>query len=82
MSPRFGEDRTLLLLSADPDGTLVASVRFYFRPFFRTLFGQCWDIFGIIFGYFLMDEVITWKVIASLVVILIGIYIFKTNNKG
>ena len=24
-----------------------------------------------------MDEVITWKVIASLVVILIGIYIFK-----
>ena len=39
-------------------------------------------IFGIIFGYFLMDEVITWKVIASLVVILIGIYIFKKNNKG
>jgi hypothetical protein len=29
-----------------------------------------------------MDEVITWKVIASLVVILIGIYIFKKNNKG
>jgi hypothetical protein len=29
-----------------------------------------------------MDEVITWKVIVSLVVILIGIYIFKKNNKG
>jgi len=29
-----------------------------------------------------MDEVITWKVIASLVIILIGIYIFKKNNKG
>jgi hypothetical protein len=29
-----------------------------------------------------MDEVITWKVIASLVVILVGIYIFKKNNKG
>ena len=40
------------------------------------------SIFGIFFGYFLMDEVITWKVIASLVVILIGIYIFKKNNKG
>ena len=39
-------------------------------------------IFGIIFGYFLMNEVITWKVISSLVVILIGIYIFKKNNKG
>ena len=39
-------------------------------------------IFGILFGYFLMDEIITWKVIVSLVVILIGIYIFKKNNKG
>jgi len=39
-------------------------------------------IFGVIFGYFLMDEIITWKVIVSLVVILIGIYIFKKNNKG
>ena len=29
-----------------------------------------------------MDEEITWKVIVSLVVILIGIYIFKKNNKG
>jgi len=29
-----------------------------------------------------MDEIITWKVIVSLVVILFGIYIFKKNNKG
>jgi uncharacterized membrane protein len=29
-----------------------------------------------------MDEVITWRVILSLVVILIGIYIFKKNNKN
>ena len=34
------------------------------------------------FGYFLMEEIITWKVLASLVVILVGIYIFKKNNKG
>ena len=39
-------------------------------------------IFGIIFGYFLMDEIITWRVLLSLVIILLGIYIFKKNNKG
>jgi len=39
-------------------------------------------IFGIIFGYFLMNEIITWRVIVSLVIILIGIYIFKKNNKS
>ena len=49
---------------------------------FQTQVAYLIPIFGIIFGYFLMDEVITWKVIASLVVILIGIYIFKKNNKG
>ena len=39
-------------------------------------------IFGVIFGYFLMDEIITLKVLVSLVVILFGIYIFKKNNRG
>ncbi len=49
---------------------------------FQTQVAYLIPIFGILFGYFLMDEVITWKVIVSLVVILIGIYIFKKNNKG
>jgi drug/metabolite transporter (DMT)-like permease len=49
---------------------------------FQTQVAYLIPIFGIIFGYFLMDEIITWKVIASLVVILIGIYIFKKNNRG
>jgi len=49
---------------------------------FQTQVAYLIPIFGIIFGYFLMDETITWKVILSLVVILIGIYIFKKNNKG
>ena len=39
-------------------------------------------IFGIIFGYFIMDEIITWRVFISLAIIMIGIYIFKKNNKG
>jgi drug/metabolite transporter (DMT)-like permease len=48
---------------------------------FQTQVAYLIPIFGIIFGYFLMDEMITWRVIVSLVVILIGIYIFKKNNK-
>ena len=49
---------------------------------FQTQVAYLIPIFGIIFGFFLMEEVITWKVIVSLVVILVGIYIFKKNNKG
>ena len=49
---------------------------------FQTQVAYLIPVFGIIFGFFLMDEVITWKVIVSLVVILVGIYIFKKNNKG
>ena len=49
---------------------------------FQTQVAYLIPVFGIIFGFFLMDEVITWKVIVSLVVILVGIYIFKKNNKS
>tara|TARA_B100000575_G_C23080450_1_gene622500 strand:+ start:505 stop:1392 length:888 start_codon:yes stop_codon:yes gene_type:complete len=49
---------------------------------FQTQVAYLIPIFGIFFGYFLMDEIITWKVFVSLVIILLGIYIFKRNNKG
>ncbi len=49
---------------------------------FQTQVAYLIPIFGIIFGYFLMDEIITWRVLASLVIILSGIFIFKKNNKG
>jgi drug/metabolite transporter (DMT)-like permease len=49
---------------------------------FQTQVAYLIPIFGIIFGYFLMDEIITWRVILSLVIILVGIYIFKKNNKS
>ena len=49
---------------------------------FQTQVAYLIPIFGIIFGYFLMDEIITWRVIVSLAIILVGIYIFKKNNKG
>tara|TARA_B100001121_G_scaffold289665_1_gene288737 strand:- start:201 stop:1079 length:879 start_codon:yes stop_codon:yes gene_type:complete len=49
---------------------------------FQTQVAYLIPIFGIIFGYFLMGEIITWRVLLSLVIILSGIYIFKKNNKG
>ena len=39
-------------------------------------------IFGVFFGYFLMKEVITIRVLISLAIIILGIYIVKKNNKG
>ena len=49
---------------------------------FQTQVAYLIPIFGVLFGYFLMDEIITWRVLLSLVIILFGIYIFKKNNKG
>ena len=49
---------------------------------FQTQVAYLIPIFGVLFGYFLMDEIITWRVIISLVIIILGIYIVKKNNKG
>ena len=39
-------------------------------------------IFGVMFGYFLMDEIITWRVLISLIIIILSIYIVKKNNRS
>ena len=49
---------------------------------FQTQVAYLIPIFWSFFGYFVMDEIITWRVLFSLVIILTGIYIFKKNNKG
>ena len=49
---------------------------------FQTQVAYLIPIFGVLFGYLLMDEIITWRVIVSLVIIMIGIYIVKKSNKG
>ena len=49
---------------------------------FQTQVAYLIPIFGVIFGYFLMDETITWSVLVSLIIIIVGIYIVKKNNKG
>ena len=84
-SPSFESTLSLLYLGIVATG-LAWLIRFRILTVnglvFQTQVAYLIPIFGIIFGYFLMDEVITWKVIISLVVILIGIYIFKKNNKN
>ena len=49
---------------------------------FQTQVAYLIPIFGVLFGYFIMDEIITWRVLVSLVIIILGIYIVKINNKG
>ena len=84
-NPTFESTLSLLYLGVVATG-LAWLIRFRILTVnglvFQTQVAYLIPIFGIIFGFFLMDEVITWKVIVSLVVILLGIYIFKKNNKG
>ncbi len=49
---------------------------------FQTQVAYLIPIFGVLFGYFLMDEIITERVLISLFIIIVGIYIVKKNNKG
>ncbi len=49
---------------------------------FQTQVAYLIPIFGVLFGYFLMDETITWRVLVSLIIIMIGIYIVKLNIKN
>ena len=44
---------------------------------FQTQVAYLIPIFGVFFGYFLMNEVITWRVLISLSIIILGIYIVK-----
>ncbi len=49
---------------------------------FQTQVAYIIPLVGVFFGYFIMDEFITLRVIVSLCLIILGIYIVKKNNKG
>ena len=84
-SPTFASTLSLLYLGVIATG-LAWLIRFRILTVnglvFQTQVAYLIPIFGIFFGYFLMDETITWRVLLSLVIILVGIYIFKKNNLG
>ena len=48
---------------------------------FQTQVAYLIPIFGVIFGVLILNEQITWKILASLVIIILGIYIVKKYNK-
>jgi len=48
---------------------------------FQTQVTYLIPIFGVIFGALILNEQITWKVLLSLIIIMLGIYIVKKNNK-
>jgi len=48
---------------------------------FQTQVAYLIPIFGVIFGSLILKEQITWKVLASLVIIIAGIHIVKKHNK-
>jgi len=48
---------------------------------FQTQVAYLIPIFGVIFGVLVLNEQITWKVFASLIIIMSGIYIVKKYNK-
>ena len=84
-NPSLESTIALLYLGVIATG-LAWLIRFRILPVnglvFQTQVAYLIPIFGVIFGYYLMDEKLTWRVLVSLVVILAGIYIFKKNNKG
>jgi drug/metabolite transporter (DMT)-like permease len=49
---------------------------------FQTQVAYIIPLVGVFLGYFIMDESISWKVLFSLFLIIIGIYIVKKNNKA
>ena len=48
---------------------------------FQTQVAYLIPLFGVFFGYYFMNEIITWRVIVSLIIIIIGIYIVKKRIK-
>ena len=84
-TPSFESTLSLLYLGIVATG-LAWLIRFRILStnglVFQTQVAYLIPIFGVFFGYFLMNEVITWRVLISLGIIILGIFIVKRNNKG
>ena len=85
LNPSLESTIALIYLGVFPTG-VAWMLRFHILTkvgmVFQTQVAYLIPIFGVIFGYLIMDEQITWKVLASLLIIISGIYIVKKGNKG
>ena len=82
-SPTFVSTMSLIYLGIVATG-LAWLLRFRILTvnglIFQTQVAYIIPLVGVFFGYFVMDELITWRVLVSLSLIILGIYIVKKNN--
>ncbi len=84
LTPRLDSTLSLIYLGVFSTG-IAWLLRFYILKHnglvFQSQVAYLIPIFGVILGYLILDEVITSKVIISLIAVIIGIYIVKKGNK-
>jgi len=84
LSPSLGSTISLLYLGVFATG-IAWLLRFYILKYnglvFQAQVAYLIPIFGVIFGYLILGELITPKVIISLLAVIIGIYIVKKGSK-
>ena len=84
LAPSFESTLALVYLGVFPTG-VAWMLRFHILTkvglVFQTQVAYLIPLFGVFFGYIIMGEQITWRVLVSLIIIIIGIYIVKKNNK-
>jgi drug/metabolite transporter (DMT)-like permease len=84
LSPSLDSMIALLYLGVFPTG-IAWLLRFHILKnngvIFQSQVAFLIPIFGVILGYIFLNELITSKVIVSLLLVILGIYLVKTSNK-
>ena len=84
LSPSIDSMMALLYLGVFPTG-IAWLLRFHILKnngvVFQSQVAFLIPIFGVILGYIFLNELITSKVIVSLLLVILGIYLVKTSNK-
>tara|TARA_B100001250_G_scaffold256502_1_gene220839 strand:- start:3889 stop:4779 length:891 start_codon:yes stop_codon:yes gene_type:complete len=84
LSPSTESTLALIYLGVFPTG-VAWMLRFHILTkvglVFQSQVAFLIPLFGVFFGYLIMDEQITWRVLVSLIIIISGIYIVKKNDK-
>ena len=84
LKPSLESTIALIYLGVFPTG-FAWMLRFYLLTkvglVFQTQVAYLIPLFGVFFGYLIMNEQITWRVMVSLIIIITGIFIVKKNDK-
>ena len=84
LDPSLESTIALIYLGVFPTG-VAWMLRFHLLTkvglVFQTQVAYLIPLFGVFFGYLIMNEQITWRVLVSLIIIIVGIYIVKKNDK-